>query len=446
MKMSWTTACPSIYINISNLTSGTSDVQFNESDDCANNTGVLYTPYDKRPETYIVPIVFFLILIIGVTGNGVLVLTILRHANMRNVPNTYVLSLALGDLLVIVTCVPFTATIYTIESWPFGTAVCKISECAKDISIGVSVFTLTALSADRFFAIVDPLRKLHATGGGKRATRFTNTIAGLIWLLAIGFAVPASFAYIRIKQVNNTTSFMVCYPFPEEYGVTYARWMIVSRFFIYYLIPLFIIGIFYLLMARHLFQSTKKIPGEMQGQEKQIKARKKVARMVLAFVAVFAVCFFPQHVFMLWFYFNPTFDKDYNGFWHTFRIVGFCLAFMNSCINPIALYFVSGSFRKYFNRYLLCCCLMKKNRSRLSMESNRHAQSFSLSTRRHQNSKRQCGTQSSRQSYNNFMKIADTCLDENRRKFHSGIQKRDHQQPEQETMVSICNNGLEQRA
>ncbi|KMQ92983.1 gastrin-releasing peptide receptor-like protein [Lasius niger] len=59
-----------------------------------------YVPYDQRPETYIVPAVFSLILIVGVTGNGILVLILLCHANMRNVPNTYVLSLALGDLLV----------------------------------------------------------------------------------------------------------------------------------------------------------------------------------------------------------------------------------------------------------------------------------------------------------------------------------------------------------
>ena len=50
---------------------------------------------------------------------------------------------------VIITCVPFTSFLYTIESWPWGLAVCKLSECAKDISIGVSVFTLTALSAER---------------------------------------------------------------------------------------------------------------------------------------------------------------------------------------------------------------------------------------------------------------------------------------------------------
>lgn len=62
------------------------------------------------------------------------------------------------------TCVPFTFTVYILDSWPFGLVLCKVSECAKDISVGVSVFTLTALSADRFFAIVDPMRKLHATG------------------------------------------------------------------------------------------------------------------------------------------------------------------------------------------------------------------------------------------------------------------------------------------
>lgn len=65
-----------------------------------------YTPYGDRPETYIVPVVFLLILLIGLTGNGVLALTILRHSNMRNVPNIYVFSLALGDLLARVLCYP----------------------------------------------------------------------------------------------------------------------------------------------------------------------------------------------------------------------------------------------------------------------------------------------------------------------------------------------------
>lgn len=46
-----------------------------------------YVPYTERPETYIVPVLFAIIFIIGVLGNGVLILIFLRHRTMRNVPN-----------------------------------------------------------------------------------------------------------------------------------------------------------------------------------------------------------------------------------------------------------------------------------------------------------------------------------------------------------------------
>ncbi|KOC66557.1 Gastrin-releasing peptide receptor [Habropoda laboriosa] len=358
-----------------------------------NNEEEEYTPYGERPETYIVPIVFLLIMLIGLTGNGVLALTILRHSNMRNVPNIYVFSLALGDLLarVIVICVPFTFTVYILDSWPFGLVLCKVSECAKDISIGVSVFTLTALSADRFFAIVDPMRKLHATGTGRRATRFTVIVVALIWLLAIMCSIPASYSYIRVFRVNRNVTFHACYPYPEEFGPNYPKTILLCRFFIYYAIPLSIIAIFYILMARHLMRSTRNIPGEMQCQVRQVKTRKKVAKMVMAFVIVFAMCFFPQHVFMLWFYIHPTAQQDYNAFWHYFRILSFCLAFTNSCINPIALYCVSGSFRKYFDRYLLCCTpkrIRRRHRRSSDLSSRGRGQSCSLISSRRCDSRR----------------------------------------------------------
>ncbi|KAG8231759.1 hypothetical protein J437_LFUL017763 [Ladona fulva] len=321
-----------------------------------------YVPYVQRPETYIVPTLFAAIFIVGVIGNGTLVLIFLRNPNMRNIPNTYIFSLALGDLLVIITCVPFTSTVYTVDSWPYGELICKLSECAKDISIGVSVFTLTALSADRFFAIVDPMRT-HTSS--RRATGRTVAIAVGIWGLAILCALPAAIAsYIAHFVIDKDTSFDACYPYPESWGMKYARAIVISKFFLYYAVPLTIIAFFYILMARHLVLSTRNMPGEgmLQGhhqQAKQVRARKKVARMVLAFVIIFAVCFLPQHIFMLWFYNHPTATEDYNGFWHALRIVGFCLGFINSCINPIALYLVSGAFRMHFKRYLFCCCSNK---------------------------------------------------------------------------------------
>ncbi|XP_057652476.1 neuropeptide CCHamide-1 receptor [Diorhabda carinulata] len=311
-------------------------------------------PYKERPETYFVPILFFIIFVVGVVGNGTLVAIFIRHKNMRNVPNMYILSLALADLLVILTSVPFTSIVYTMESWPWGELICKISEFAKDISIGVSVFTLTALSADRFFAIVDPLKKFHTSSGGRRATRITVCIAVSIWILAIICAIPAALAS-HIKGIpDKSPKFFVCYPFPDWFNKSYPQMMVASRFLILYVIPLTIIGIFYLSMAVSLITSTRNVPGEMQGMHRQIRARKKVAVTVLVFVAVFAVCFAPIHAFMMFFYFHPRSLDVYNAFWHYLRIVGFCLCYINSCANPIALYFVSAAFRKYFNRYLLC--------------------------------------------------------------------------------------------
>ncbi|XP_063915438.1 neuropeptide CCHamide-1 receptor [Zophobas morio] len=326
-----------------------------------------YIPYSERPETYFVPVLFFLIFIVGVLGNGTLVVIFLRHRTMRNVPNTYILSLALADLLVIVTSVPFTSIIYTVESWPWGELICKVSETAKDISIGVSVFTLTALSADRFFAIVDPLKKFHTTSGGRKATRITLCIAISIWILAILCAVPAAVGS-HLKDIEG--QFVVCYPFPTHWlNNKYPQVMVLLRFLILYVIPLTIIAVFYLNMANHLIVSTKNVPGEAQGTQRQIRARKKVAITVLIFVLVFAICFLPSHMFMLFFYFHPNAGDLYNAFWHYLRIIGFCLCYLNSCANPVALYWVSGAFRKHFNRYLLC---IKPKRSRCNTCQGQH--------------------------------------------------------------------------
>jgi len=85
----------------------------------------------------------------------------------------------------------------------------------------------------------------------------------------------------------------------------------------------------------------------------QVEARKKVARLVLSFVVVFVVCWLPRHIWYFWFNFDPA---EYNMFWHVFKITAFCLSFINSCVNPLALYFLSRQFRRYYDRYLFCGC------------------------------------------------------------------------------------------
>ncbi|XP_062556110.1 neuropeptide CCHamide-2 receptor-like isoform X3 [Armigeres subalbatus] len=340
-----------------------------------------YEPYEERLETYIVPVVFAIIFIVGILGNGTLVIIFLRHRAMRNIPNTYIFSLALADLLVILVCVPLASLIYTLESWPWGVTLCRVTECFREISIGVSVFTLTALAADRYCAIVNPLRKLQTRP-------VTVIVAVLIWLLAIAFAIPsAAISDVVVVEIPNKT-IEYCSPFGQRTNdsVAYSKYKTVVNSVIYYFLPLAIIGILYILMAYRLHVSARDMPGENAGPQSrsQARARRHVARMVITFVVVFIICFLPHHVFQLWFHLNPNSEYDYDDFWHILRITGFCLSFLNSCLNPVALYCVSGVFRQHFHRYLCCRQMSVQRRIGMSSVGNACETSFVSTIRRSQ--------------------------------------------------------------
>lgn len=93
--------------------------------------------------------------------------------------------------------------------------MCRGGEFAKDISIGVSIFTLVALAADRYNGIVNPLRKLQA-----RSAMVLVTV-GFIWMVAILFAMPA----LIVSEVifTPTGNVQYCSPF-GHFGDTYSRW------------------------------------------------------------------------------------------------------------------------------------------------------------------------------------------------------------------------------
>ncbi|KAM7344156.1 CCHamide-2 receptor [Cochliomyia hominivorax] len=344
--------------------SGTIGSGISAFDNSDSDSTFMYTPPMQRPETIFITILFLLIFIVGVLGNGTLVIIFFRHRSMRNIPNTYILSLALADLLVIIVCVPLAILVYTTDSWTFGKSMCQVTEFFKDVSIGVSVFTLTALSGERYCAIVNPLRKLQT----KPLTVIT---AAMIWLLSITFATPSlvmsDLQHILIDEKTNLT-IIICTPFGKQRNNSeiYARYVVVTKAFVYYLLPLFIIAVLYLMMAQRLHVSAREMPGEtlsMQSRS-QVRARRYVARMVVAFVVVFFICFFPYHLFELWFHLNPTAREDFDDFWHAIRIIGFCTYFLNSCVNPVALYCVSGAFRAHFNQYLCCFCVKRQTRLR----------------------------------------------------------------------------------
>jgi len=217
----------------------------------------LEEPYEG-PEWLVVPLVFGLIFVVGVVGNGTLIFTVLVNKNMRTTPNVLLVSLAVGDLLLILFSVPFMSTIYTFLSWPFGEVVCKLGRFTVSLSLGVSVFTLTALSAERYTVIVHPMTAVHRSTVAVSSLLHTILVAAGIWLLSVVLALVELVA----ARVSHESSFSYCDAYPVEWGEVYVTFHIIFSFVVYFALPIVTIAFFYALMARMLIVSTKQMPGE----------------------------------------------------------------------------------------------------------------------------------------------------------------------------------------
>lgn len=110
---------------------------------------------------------------------------VFRQKNLRTVPNLLVVSLAVGDFLFVLFCVPFGAVAYSLEYYPFSTFYCRFENFIINLSLGVSVFSLLALSVDRYKIIAKPLAS-HATDTSNQL----KSVVFFIWLVAIILAIP----------------------------------------------------------------------------------------------------------------------------------------------------------------------------------------------------------------------------------------------------------------
>ena len=74
----------------------------------------------------LVPIVFGIITIVGLVGNGCVVVVIARNRAMRTVTNFFIMNNAITDMVFIVICAPITASQFVLTDWIFGNFVCKL--------------------------------------------------------------------------------------------------------------------------------------------------------------------------------------------------------------------------------------------------------------------------------------------------------------------------------
>ncbi|CAG0919366.1 unnamed protein product [Notodromas monacha] len=321
----------------------------NDTLDCADfNSGVSAA---FQVTTYVM---YCSVFVLALVGNGIVCYIVCSSARMRSVTNYLIVNLAIGDMLMASLCVPFSfVSTLLLRHWPFGGALCKAINYSQAVSVFVSSYTLVAISADRYVAIVYPLRPrmtfLHAKG-----------IIACVWTVALLTALPIPLvsALDQPEELHRRCGLYICQElWPGQEGPwrldgdTQKYYYSMALMVFQYLIPLLALLLTYARIALVVWGG--RPPSELQGDvraQRMARSKKKVIKMMLMVVLVYTLCWIPQHTLTI-------LGDAHEAIWAYDQIawVWFAchwLSMSHTCYNPIIYCWMNAKFRAGFRAVL----------------------------------------------------------------------------------------------
>ena len=303
-----------------------------------------------------VQVLEIILAIIGILGNSVVIHVFRRsRKSIKSTTNTLVAALAVADLITSICIIPY-PELSPVPDNAGGHFYCKVihSSNIQWISIVASIFTLTTLSVDRYYAVA------HTSRYKKTVTLTTvRVIIIVIWLASF---VINTFSY----YVTHLDNGQCCVTFPSG---GFQIFIGVGLFIIEYLVPIIIMLVANIRTIQLLNAQVCSF-SEEEGNEKSkhmlslLRARRRVITMLFIVIISFIVCWSPNQWGFLAFNFGVVLSRS-PGVWvgylygdlYSFFVV---FAFANSCINPIIYTSVSKNFRQAIKQYLPPSMVSKK--------------------------------------------------------------------------------------
>ncbi|XP_068676153.1 tachykinin-like peptides receptor 86C [Montipora foliosa] len=312
-----------------------------------------------------ITVLYAVTIMFGIAGNSIAIyFAIMKKAGNR-VTNMLILNMTIADMLITIFAMPYSIIFLQVGlKWIggiLGQITCKIVHFSYQVSVPASIFTVMAVSLDRFFAVLYPAKV--------RALRKVKMTTLAIWVSSAVYAVPFIFAY-DIQQQNGIYYCIRYFP-PFDNEISSQIYYLIT-FICIYCIPLLILIVLYTLISRRLWQ--RKIPGNVS-QERYKSSQQEKRRVILALIAIivlFAVCWFPAHVIHYIFYFR----KDvYRKISPEVEVLFFWLCHANSFINPCLYVFLSQGYRQHMRtilqRFTFCCTFYFRRKKIYSFRSGK---------------------------------------------------------------------------
>jgi len=323
--------------------------------------------------------VFGPIFLFSVTGNTLVMLTVLLLRKMKTVPMIFIANLAACDLTTTISSIAFDLPLDELGYWPYGAVLCKIIYPLATFSTNAAALTLVAISIDRYFSIICPLNLRYRITRGK----CLKMILAIYCVSALAVAPYA--AFLKLKSVDGALSCEEDWP----EGYFFDKIYTVILFVLQYGLPLIIMSVIYARIGLKLCKNTGKAAALSTGQSryrarvitrpgqklqhsasdaaassilKRKRQNEKTAKMFLFVVVIFLVFMMPHQ--LLWL------SYDYSSHTQAFKdneavIVLVCRAFTyaNSVLNPIIYGVCNGNFRRGCLSIVKCQCSKASQRN-----------------------------------------------------------------------------------
>ncbi|XP_007526183.1 neuromedin-U receptor 2 [Erinaceus europaeus] len=306
----------------------------------------------RSPLSLPVTVVYALIFAVGVTGNLLVCLVIVRHQAMRTPTNYYLLSLAVSDLLVLLLGMPL--EVYEMwHSYPFllGWVGCYLKTLLLETVCFASILSVTTLSLERYVAVLHPIRA--RLGNTPRRSR---RILGLVWGASVLFSLPNTSVHgIQLYRFPNGS----LVPDSATCAVIQPLWVynviIQVTSALFFILPMAVISVLYCRMALKLKKDqsleVNKMPANVQRP-----SRKSVNKMLFVLVLVFAICWTPFHIDRLFFSFVKKWTESLATVFNLVHVVSGVFFYLSSAVNPIIYNLLSHRFRVAFRNMISPSC------------------------------------------------------------------------------------------
>jgi len=151
--------------------------------------------------TVVKAIPMVIVMVAAVCGNLLVIVAVVRNDRLRLLANTFLVSLAVADLLVALLVMPFAVTNELAGRWPFHPIVCDLFNANDVMFSTASLLHLGCVSVDRYVAITDPF------GYDRRMTRRRVAVMlGCLWTISAALAhFPIHLGWYKRDTTMDTT-------------------------------------------------------------------------------------------------------------------------------------------------------------------------------------------------------------------------------------------------